>query len=197
MHNNVNNDANIWIFVHPATSDYFQTQTEDSAWRFTNLLLNKLVVCFLKPWAKQNRIILVAHSAQQRCSCHGRIFCQSEFCHQAAQQRMEASCRGVQEKIYWGVHTKSENRFSLLKLMLLKIKYSFKTRLKKVSRWRFHTPHHISRLLCVGVSTVCVRTPIKETYWCTNSWACWQNDLSQKNCFPVCYYFSFSALYKN
>ena len=49
-----------------------------------------------------------------------------------------------------------------------------KTRLKKVSRWRFHIPHHTSRLLCVGVSTVCVRTPIKETYWCTNSWACWQ-----------------------
>ena len=37
------------IFVHPATSDYLHIQTEDSACRFTNLLLNKLVVRFLKP----------------------------------------------------------------------------------------------------------------------------------------------------
>ena len=104
---------------------------------------------------------------------------------------MKASYRGAQEKIYWGVHTKSENRFSLLKLMLLKIKYTFKTRLKKVSRWRFHTPHYISRLLCVSVSTVCVRTPIKETYWCTNSWACWQNDISQKTVFQYVIIFLF------
>lgn len=64
------------------------------------------------------------------------------------------------------------------KVNAIKNKIYFKTRLKKVSRWRFHIPHHTSRLLCVGVSTVCVRTPIKETYWCTNSWACWQNDTS-------------------
>lgn len=28
----------------------------------TNLLLHKLVVCFLKPWPKKNRIIFMAHS---------------------------------------------------------------------------------------------------------------------------------------
>lgn len=82
-----------WTQTHQKTA--CETISVNAIGFLNDLILNGLVIRFLKPRAHQHTVVIVAQRAQQRRGGVGRVIRQRELGHQLPQKSVETACQST------------------------------------------------------------------------------------------------------